>query len=563
MMRIPKIKPTVFYTIFLYWVFNGNLCFGQTSESLIAAKIDSLFKPYNSKSGPGAVVALVRNDSVLYQNAFGLANVEYSIPNTPETVFYICSLAKQFTGYSILLLEKANKLKLTDDIRLHLPWLPDFGRKITIANLLHHTSGIRDDLDLLKIAGLPRNGIISQETALNIIKGQHTLSFSPGEEFAYSNSNYILLAEIVKAASGQSFRAFTDSAIFVPLHMTHSHFYETPSEIIPNRAVSYTIGDANPSRIRNSFQNVYTVGDGGLFMPLEDMERWVINFFDNKIGIQQDIEKLNEKGRLNNGRESSNTDMQIRGWNAYYYNGGLNGYKTFLTIFPGCKTGIIVFANNGDDNTYNLFNPISALIIPENKALPAKTESSLPMDDQPYKASDSNHLKKFCGDYIAANNSNLNVYLDSGKLFIRPGQFLIEAVKDSFLFSADHSVTFVFSKEKESGDQTVTVGFSGQVIPMIKFEPGKKYTDQQLQAYTGNYYSDELDCHYRIVIKDHGLVLVSERNPDSPIDLLNSNHLVNGEVLGEFVVTRTANRAITGFVLQSPGVKLLQFKKQP
>jgi len=534
---------------------SATLSFAQ-SVGTITAKIDSIFKSYDTKSGPGAVVAVVRNDSVLYQKAFGLANAEYNAPNTPETVFYICSLAKQFTAYSIRLLEKANKLKGSDDIRLYLPWLPDLRTKITINNLLHHTSGIRDDLDLLKISGLPRDGMISQETALNIIKRQSSLSFVPGEAFAYSNSNYILLAEIVKAVSKQSFRAFTDSAIFRPLHMYGSHFYDNPSVIITGRAVSYTGG-------QNSFQNVYTVGDGGLFMPIADMERWAMNFFDNKIGTAKDIEKLNEKGRLNNGKEVSNTATKIKGWDAFYYNGGLNGYKTFVAIIPGCKTGLIVFANNGDDNTYNLFNPLADLFIPENQT-PAEV-SAKPVGVLTVAGiqADSGYLKRFCGDYIAASNASLHVYLDSGKLFIRPGQFLVQAAKDTFLLSADHSVTFAFSREKETGDGAVAVGFSGQVIPMIKFEPGKKYTDEELAVYAGNYYSNELDCHYQLLVKDHGLVLSGTRCPDSQVDLLNSNHLVNDAILGQFIMTRNAKKAVTGFELQGPGLKHLRFVKLP
>jgi CubicO group peptidase (beta-lactamase class C family) len=558
-----KTKSALYIILVGCFTLNSTIAFAQATSGSVAAKIDSLFKPYDTKSGPGAVVAIVRNDSVLYQKAFGLANTEYNIPNTPETVFYICSLAKQFTAYSILLLEKANKLKGDDDIRLYLPWMADFGTKVTIDNLLHHTSGIRDDLDLLKISGLPRDGIISQETALNVIKRQCTLSFAPGEEFAYSNSNYILLAEIVKAVSKQSFRAFTDSAIFLPLHMTHSHFYDAPSEIIAGRAVSYTREEGNTVRFQNSFQNAYTVGDGGLFMPVADMERWAMNFFNNKIGTAKDIEKLNEKGKLNNGKEVSNTAMQIRGWEAFYYNGGLNGYKTFVTVFPGRKTGIIVFANNGDDNTYNLFNPLSALFIPENKTpatapgnpIPARASANIPAD--------SSYLKRFCGDYIASNNSSLHVYLDSGKLFIRPGQFLLRAAKDTFLFSADHFVTFAFSREKETGDTSVTIGFSGQVIPMIKFEPAKKYTDDELQVYAGSYYSRELDCRYQLLVKDHSLILSGARYPDSPVDILNSNHLVNNTIFGQFIMTRNAKKAITGFELQSPGLSHLQFVKLP
>ena len=135
----------------------------------------------------------------------------------------MCSLAKQFTGYAIVLLAREGKLSFDDDIRRYLPWMADFGHKITIRNLLNHTSGIRDEGDLAEIAGIPADGMLTQAYALDVLKRQHTLNFIPGEKYSYSNSNYILLAEIVKIASGQSFPEFVANAIFKPLAMQNSH----------------------------------------------------------------------------------------------------------------------------------------------------------------------------------------------------------------------------------------------------------------------------------------------------------------------------------------------------
>ncbi|MGH2565057.1 MAG: serine hydrolase domain-containing protein, partial [Ginsengibacter sp.] len=395
------------------------------------------------QASPGAVIAIVRNDSVLFEKGYGMANAEYNISNTPESIYYICSLAKQFTAYSIILLADQHKLKLDDDITLYLPWTKNFGEKITIRNLLHHTSGIRDDLDLLKISGVGRNGIISQDLALNILKQQHSLNFPPGTKYSYSNSNYILLAEIVKVVNKQSFSQFTDSAIFKPLQMLHAHFYENPFEVIHNRAVSYNQTDSG--KYQNSFQNVYTVGDGGLFMSMNDMTLWVMNYFNNKIGNAHDIETLNEKSILNNGEEADGTNFKVKGWNTYQYNGGLNGYKTFITIFPDFKTGFIVFANNGDDNIYNLYNPLTDLFIPLNRQISKDNHADIGKI-----ISDSNQLKKFCGDYIAGNNFHLHFNIDNGKLSFAQGQFLLQQSSNTFLFAADTSIRFVFKKEMQN-----------------------------------------------------------------------------------------------------------------
>ena len=206
-----------------------------------------------------------------------MANLEYGIPNTPATIFYAASVSKQFTGYCIALLARQGKINIDEDIHIYLPWMFDFKKRITVRNLLNHTSGIRDDVDLAAISGLGIDGVLTQQSALDIIKKQQTLNFDPGERYSYSNSNYILLAEIVKAISGQSFRDFADSAIFKPLGMANSHFHDDPGELIRDRAISYW--DVGDQSFVNAFQNVYTFGDGGLFTNVNDLSKWIMNFY--------------------------------------------------------------------------------------------------------------------------------------------------------------------------------------------------------------------------------------------------------------------------------------------
>jgi len=521
----------------------------QTAQDTIAQKIDNLFKNYQGKASPGAIVAVLRGDSLLFLKGYGMANLEYSIANESNTVYYICSLAKQFTAYAVLLLAKEHKLGLDDDIRIYLPWMHDFGKKITIRNLLHHTSGIRDDLSLLKIGGISSNGIISQELALSTLKRQRTLNFPPGEQMSYSNSNYILLAEIVKAASGKSFRRFTDSAIFEPLHMKHSHFYENPAEIIPDRAVSYTA--ASPGQYQNSAQNVYTIGDGGLFMPMSDMMLWVQNFFHNKIGTEKDIELLNEKGRLNNGKEVSNTTMNIKGWDVLAYNGGLNGYKTFITIYPNSKTGFIVFANNGDDNTYNLMYPLADLFI-TGKQTALSSEQPIPA----FK--DSSVMRKYSGEYLADDNLYFQFYTDSGKLYLKQGsrEPLIQKTRDTFIYPGNHRISFVFSAK---GNLTFIT--PDQQLTMNRYDLKRKYTDTELSAYTGAYYCDELDCRYEIVLRDHQLLLSCNKFPDTYINLWDADNLKNDALLGHFNILRNAAHAVTGFEINNGNLMRLYFQK--
>jgi CubicO group peptidase (beta-lactamase class C family) len=173
-------------------------------------KIDSICSKWDKASSPGCAVGVVRNDSLVFGKGYGMADLEFGIPITDSTIFHMASVSKQFTAFSIVLLERSGKLRLDDDVRKYLPWFPDLGSKITIRNLLSHTSGIRDQWTLLAIQGTRMQDVITQHQIVKILQQQRALNFPVGTEFGYSNSNFTLAAEIVKAVSGQSLRQFTD-----------------------------------------------------------------------------------------------------------------------------------------------------------------------------------------------------------------------------------------------------------------------------------------------------------------------------------------------------------------
>jgi len=355
--------------------------YSQSLPDSMKIKVDSIFGRWDSAGQPGCVVGIVKDNALIYAKGYGLANVEDNIPNTPQSVYYICSLAKQFTGYAIVLLARQGKLKLEDDIRLYLPWLPDYSHKITIRNLLNHTSGIRDEADMANISGLPPGGMLNQQMAVNIIKRQQTLNFVPGEKYAYSNSNYVLLAEIVKNVSGESFPFFVAQNIFSPLGMTHSGFMDDSRKIIKARAASY-------HRINGNYENAYAyanvLGAGSLFSTVDDMARWAINFYLPRAGDSQDIAQLTQKGKLNDG-EVNDYALGIsvdssRGWVMYSHNGSLAGYVTHIRVYPDLKMGFIIFSNTGDGRVFSTAGALAALFIPDRRKMevhrPGQLDSS-------------------------------------------------------------------------------------------------------------------------------------------------------------------------------------------
>lgn len=183
-------------------------------ERVMAHAVDQLFAKWARPDSPGASIAVIQNGNVIYSQGYGAANLEYGEPNTPETVFHLASVSKQFTACAIYLLAQDGKLTLDDDVRKYVPKLHDFGKLITIRQLLHHTSGVRDQWNLLALAGWRLDDEITDDDVVRLLFQQTELNFAPGDQFLYSNSGYTLLAMVVQQASGKTLAEFAQERIF-------------------------------------------------------------------------------------------------------------------------------------------------------------------------------------------------------------------------------------------------------------------------------------------------------------------------------------------------------------
>ncbi|HEX2210786.1 MAG TPA: serine hydrolase domain-containing protein, partial [Longimicrobium sp.] len=233
----------------------------------LAPRVDSMFARYDAQS-PGCAIGVAQNGRTLLSRAYGMADLEHDIPNTPETVFEAGSVSKQFTAAAIVLLARQGKLSLDDDVRRWIPEVPDYGTPITLRHLLNHTSGLRDWGTVVQIAGWPRGTRIHTHAhALDVISRQKSLNFAPGEEFLYSNSGYNLLAMVVEKASGVSFAEFSRRELFEPLGMTRTQWRDDFTRVVKGRAQAYVPVDST-WRQQMPFENV--VGNGGLLTTVAD-----------------------------------------------------------------------------------------------------------------------------------------------------------------------------------------------------------------------------------------------------------------------------------------------------
>ncbi len=320
----------------------------QNDEGLKASKVDELFKGWDNPNSPGAAIAIVREGKVILQREYGMANLEYDIPITSSTVFHIASVSKQFTAFSILLLEDEGKLSLDDNIHKYLPDVPDFGETIRIRHLIHHLSGLREQETLFQLSGISNADVIQTEHILKLVHRQKKLNFRPGDEIEYCNTGYVLLAEIVERVTGKSFREWTAENIFKPLGMNNTQFYDDNTRIVKNRAYPYWIPDGT-ELIKGTLNYSY-VGSTSLFTTSEEMAKWLINFGDPNVGNQKIMRKMQFKSGLLNSGEDSTYGFGIgvtnyKGLKVILHSGHDAGYRAYDAYFPEQKFGIAILSN--------------------------------------------------------------------------------------------------------------------------------------------------------------------------------------------------------------------------
>jgi CubicO group peptidase (beta-lactamase class C family) len=339
------------------------------------ARIDSMFARWHTPESPGAAVLVVQDGKVLHAKGYGMANLEYGVPISTSTVFDIASVSKQFGAMAIALLEADGRIAMDDDVRKYIPELHDFGQRITIRHLVHHTSGIRDWPGTMRIGGWSFHDVISFEQILRFAFEQRDLNFKPGDDYAYSNTGYNLLAEVVKRVSGKSFRQFTAERIFEPLGMTNTHFHDNHAEIVRNRAESYRTGsDGAFYYVPN---HLTALGSSSLFTTVEDLGKWVANYDKAIVGGEKLITRTHERGILNKGDTIpyafGQNVMMVRGVRTVSHGGSWAGYRSQLQRYPDHKLSVIILSNVAELNPALLANRIGELYLGDKMSAPSPT----------------------------------------------------------------------------------------------------------------------------------------------------------------------------------------------
>ncbi|MYC86962.1 MAG: serine hydrolase [Gemmatimonadales bacterium] len=381
------------------------------SSSDLARGIDAVFADLDRPGSPGAAVSVIRDGEIVHSRGYGYAQIEHSVPVTPRTVFHVASVSKQFTAMAVTMLAAEGALSLDDRVQAHLGFVPEFEHPVTVRQMIHHTSGIRDQWQLLGISGWRLDDVITTEQILGLMSRQRELNFVPGSEYLYSNMGYTLLARTAAAVSGMSFPEFTAARIFRPLGMDRTHFHDDHEHIVPGRAYSYrpASGDGDGAEYTKAVLSYANAGATSLFTTADDLARWLDNFRHETVGGPEVMEMMTTRGVLNGGDTIPYAHgLSIgdhRGLRTVGHGGADAGFRTQATWYPEANVGVVVLTNVANGNPGGRVRQVAEVVLaevfPEAEPEEEGDTPSPAADSVPPPTPDPATLAEYAGTYYS------------------------------------------------------------------------------------------------------------------------------------------------------------------
>ena len=539
-----------YFLLFLLTIIISSSTFAQDKTN----EIDKVFS-WAKQNEPGCVCAVSQNGKVIYNRAYGSADLEREVPLSPNSVFDAGSVVKQFVAASVLLLVEDGKLSLTEDIHQYIPELPDYGHKITLDHLLTHTSGIRDWTGIRPLAE-------GDPDALALALRQRGLNFVPGEEWSYSNSGYVLLKEIVARTSGMSFSEFTQKRLWQPLNMNSTTYLTDMSDVVKNRALAY-------KKEKEDWKLDVLLGNdrgggGALMSTPADLLAWNDALTNNRLGSFV-TEKLHEPATLNNGRKLSytrglNVDMR-RDEKIVWHSGGAAGYSTLLARLPGQGLSVALMCNVDGGARSQYTSRIFDLLLPEEKR--RETPNNKSTEIKEVNITPENLAPRAGLFFNEKTGLPLRLMINNKTLFIAGGGPLVALDQDRFT-TRESSLQFLSGAEIElqfiSADQLEIRTKDGATF---RYYRAKNYKPAatELNAFAGRYESNEMGSVLEIVPEKGGLLMRLYRNPAKGVQLMpvDKDTFMVGMMTVRFL--RDKDGKITGYNYSNPVVRNIKFSR--
>jgi CubicO group peptidase (beta-lactamase class C family) len=471
-----------------------------------AGAVDRIFANWNTRQTPGCAIGVARNGQTILERAYGMANLEYDVPNTPATIFEAGSVSKQFTAAAVVLLAQQGKLSLDDEVSKYIPELPDYDTPVTIRQMLHHTSGLRDWGTMAAAMGWPRGTRAHTHAhVLDIVSRQESLNYTPGMEYLYSNTNYNLAAIIVERVSGMSFAEFTRRNLFEPLGMTSTQWRDDYTRIVKGRATAYGRGRQGGWGLEMPFEDVH--GNGGLLTTVGDLLKWNENFVRPRVGGVGFVRDLHQKGRLASGRQTSYAlglvVSSYQGIPEVSHTGATAGYRAFLARYPDQHLSVAVLCNAANANP-GMGQRVADVFLAGQTRLAARQAGepgvTLPPEQISEKAGVYRNLM---------TNEPMRLVVRDGKLRVDNGSELTPLSRTVFRAPNGNVGTFEFGAKGLPAILRLAVS-SGDTISYL-LEENWTPPLADLRQYVGEYASNEAEATFRVTLEENGKLMLRGR----------------------------------------------------
>lgn len=504
---IPSYLLSVTLLFFILIQITPQKAIAQNHPSI--EEIDEIFSGWNSESTPGCAAGVTRGGETVLSRAWGMADLENPVRNTPSTIFEAGSVSKQFAAAAVILLQQEGKLSLEDDIRDHVPELPDYGEVITLRHLLNHTSGLRDWGSVTAISGWGRQSRShNHDHVLDILSRQSELNFQPGERYSYSNSGYNLLAIVVERVSGVSFAEFSDTMIFEPLGMGSTEWRDDYTRIVPGRSSAYS-GREDSERfiINRPIEHVH--GNGGLLTTTGDLLIWG-NALSSRFFGEDFHDEMTTQGILNSGRTISYASgVQIssdHGKDQIVHTGATSGYRAYLSIYPESGVSVALLCNVTGANPGSLGSALSGLFLEDDSEdLPEAEPAEVSVE----------RMEALTGIWADPRNHRpIELHLEDDTLRTSNGTRLIPVSERDFRVGSTSTV-YRFLKREDELRPIISVIREGYTEETL--QPVGESAGEAPEQFTGTF--ESADAETVIEIEEENGKLTAYRRPADRFEL--------------------------------------------
>lgn len=465
--------------------------------TVVKEKIDALFAKWNVAGSPGASIAVIADDRVFYLKGYGYADLEHGIRNTPDTVFHIASVSKQFTGVAALIAEEEGILKIDDLISRYIPDLPPIANQITLRELLYHTSGLRDPMTLQILSGGSLEDVITEDRVMTLIKRQRGLNFMPGTEHLYSNAGYILMAEALEKISGKTFANWTTAKIFQPLGMNNSKFNDDYRNILVNSANSY--GAKPDGSFGRSPLNLGMVGSSGVKTTATDMAKWAQFIIDGEKDGLRMPKAFYKPGKLSDGKPIPYgfgiAFDSYHGEKLLEHGGSDSAFRAHLMTIPARRFAVVILANTDNLPVGDLTRKIADIV------LGLSPEKSAPQTDS--AATKIVDGEKYAGIYLMENGSTMNIVAKpTGVVALLNGSEIpLRLIEPDILGISGTGIKIKFLRETNGNSYATIALLAGEKSDTGHRSQEKEIPPALLDTIAGSYFSPEVEKFFDIYVE--------------------------------------------------------------